>query len=399
MHSGDMTRRAALVALGAAGLPLLGGAGRRVDRAAPRFAAGSARPAVVPSVPVVRRYYIAAETVRWDYTPQGHDLVTGGPFTAHEQEFTCPGPGRLGSVYLKSQYRRYADPCFTTPLPRPAREAYQGILGPVIRARVGDTIQVVFRNDTPFPASMHPHGVFYTKASEGAMPDDGTSGTDTDGVVAPGGTHTYTWRVPDRSGPGPDDPSSVVWLYHDHSVGMGVPGTQAGLVGPIVISRREQSTPDARPVDVDREMFTLFTSFDENHSPYLARNVARFGGDADLDTTDPGFQQANRKASINGYLFGNGPDGTTVSHPALRVGLGERVRWYVFGLGGTGDLHTPHWHGNTVRVAGRRTDVVELLPASMVTADMRPDDPGIWLLHCHVDEHMMAGMVTRYQAG
>jgi hypothetical protein len=51
---------------------------------------------------------------------------------------------------------------------------------------------VLFKNDTPFPASMHPHGVFYDKASEGAPYADGTTGADTeDDAVPPGGTHTY----------------------------------------------------------------------------------------------------------------------------------------------------------------------------------------------------------------
>jgi hephaestin len=61
------------------------------------------------------------------------------------------------------------------------------------------------------------------------------------------------------------------------------------------------------------------------------------------------------------------------------------------------DLHTPHWHGNTVIAAGMRTDAVTLLPASMVVADMVPDNPGIWLFHCHVSDHITAGMQTRYQ--
>jgi hephaestin len=28
---------------------------------------------------------------------------------------------------------------------------------------------------------------------------------------------------------------------------------------------------------------------------------------------------------------------------------------------------------------------------------MVPDDPGIWLFHCHVNDHITAGMITRYQ--
>jgi hephaestin len=45
---------------------------------------------------------------------------------------------------------------------------------------------------------------------------------------------------------------------------------------------------------------------------------------------------------------------------------------------------------------GMRTDVVALLPATMVVADMTPDDPGTWLYHCHVADHISAGMLARY---
>ena len=73
----------------------------------------------------------------------------------------------------------------------------------MIRAQVGDTIHVVFRNTCPFPASVHPHGVFYEKDSEGAPYNDGTSGADkADDAVPPGGRHTYVWQVPERAGPG-----------------------------------------------------------------------------------------------------------------------------------------------------------------------------------------------------
>ena len=61
------------------------------------------------------------------------------------------------------------------------------------------------------------------------------------------------------------------------------------------------------------------------------------------------------------------------------------------------DLHTAHWHGKTVVENGRRTDVVELLPASMKTVDMVASNPGSWLYHCHVNDHITAGMSARWQ--
>jgi hypothetical protein len=47
---------------------------------------------------------------------------------------------------------------------------------------------------------------------------------------------------------------------------------------------------------------------------------------------------------INGYVFGN--------LPGLDMTADRRVRWYLMGIGSEVDLHTPHWHGNTVVVAG-----------------------------------------------
>src|SRR4029077_10500207 len=44
----------------------------------------------------------------------------------------------------------------------------------------------------------------------------------------------------------------------------------------------------------------------------------------------------------------------------------------------------------------RRTDVVELLPATMKVADMQADNPGSWLFHCHVADHMAEGMFARF---
>jgi FtsP/CotA-like multicopper oxidase with cupredoxin domain len=33
----------------------------------------------------------------------------------------------------------------------------------------------------------------------------------------------------------------------------------------------------------------------------------------------------------------------------------------------------------------------------MITADMLADTPGEWMLHCHVADHIEAGMLTTYE--
>jgi hephaestin len=50
-----------------------------------------------------------------------------------------------------------------------------------------------------------------------------------------------------------------------------------------------------------------------------------------------------------------------------------------------------------VNLEGRSyVDVIELAPATARVADMIVDNPGTWLLHCHVADHMMAGMYATY---
>jgi len=159
------------------------------------------------------------------------------------------GSNRIGRVYKKAVYREYTDATFTRRKERGPDEVHLGALGPVIRAEVGDTIKVVFRNNVSFPCSIHAHGVFYRKADEGHGYSDGHSSPGDS--VAPGQVYTYTWEVPERAGPGPNDMSSILWLYHSHVNEM--TDTNAGLFGPIVITRKGYAKPDGSPIDVDRE--------------------------------------------------------------------------------------------------------------------------------------------------
>ena len=48
--------------------------------------------------------------------------------------------------YIKAIFREYTDGTFTVLKGRSAGDEYLGLLGPLIRAQVGDTIQIVFKN-------------------------------------------------------------------------------------------------------------------------------------------------------------------------------------------------------------------------------------------------------------
>ncbi len=93
-----------------------------------------------PPAPRVRTYYVAADEVVWDYVPPGRNL-TG-----------TPGPeieGRSNqTTYRKAVYHEYTDATFNVLKPRPPEWEHLGILGPLIRAEVVDTIKVVFKNNT-----------------------------------------------------------------------------------------------------------------------------------------------------------------------------------------------------------------------------------------------------------
>lgn len=340
------------------------------------------------AAPVTRTYYIAAEDVVWDYAPSGTNRISGKPFEGFEKLAMDPSPFVLGRVYKKTVYREYTDATFETQKPRPAEWQHLGILGPMIRAEVGDTIQVIFRNHARRPYSMHPHGVFYDKASEGAQYDDGT-GRSAEAGIAPGATHTYTWLVPERAGPAHGEGSTSLWMYHSHIDEEG--DVNAGLVGPMIVAARGQAKPDGSPKDADREIVAAFMEFDENISPHFAENIKTYGVTGHkvrfMDNFADPVYAGHLRETINGFSYGN--------TPPFAMQQGERVKWYLMATTNF-EVHAPHWHGNTVVARHMRTDVTSLLPMDMVVADMQPDNPGTWLFHCHTGPHLRAGMVTRY---
>ena len=292
-----------------------------------------------------RQYYIAAEDVNWNYAPSGNDLLTARP---------VPRQWSSKLEWPKTRFIEYTDDTFTTRKPQPE---WLGILGPIIRAEVGDEVIVHFLNRTKLPRDVHPHGLRYDKNNEGSFYLPFGRGD----RVAPGRKYVYHWFASEASGPGPGQPSSIVWWYHGH-VDPAIE-INAGLLGPIIVTAKGKAKADGSPKDVDREFVASFQIFDE------------LGGKPE------GLFYA-----INGFIFGN--------LPGLAMRQGDKVRWYLLAMGNEIDLHTPHWHGEAVSYEGRHTDVVELLPGSMRTVDMIADNPGTWMFHCHVEDHMESGMMA-----
>ena len=59
------------------------------------------------------------------------------------REFFVKSEDSIGGTYWKALYFEYTDGTFKT---RKEKDKHLGFLGPIIRAEVGDTIKVTFRN-------------------------------------------------------------------------------------------------------------------------------------------------------------------------------------------------------------------------------------------------------------
>lgn len=316
--------------------------------------AGTGAVAAAPRLPRVgrtREYWIQVDNITWNVVPNGRDEMMGMTFSADQTTYTALG------------YRAYTHN-WGKPLPGGDDIGpNNGVPGPIIRGRVGDTIVIHFRNnDQKYnnPYSIHPHGVQYGPDSDGSWmaADPDRRGT----AVAPGETYTYTWKCPTTS-PG-------TWVYHDHSKPMPNQAVQAddrapvmelavmmGLYGFIVV------TDDTyRPVD--REFFLFMSEF---WSTYMPVRVDMMG--------------------FNGYAF---VDNT----PTVRARAGERVRWHI---GALGQLpHVFHVHGHRWWNGQRFVDSQDIQASETLVLEWDEDNPGDWLYHCHYSDHFAMGMAGRY---
>ncbi|KAF6717197.1 Hephaestin-like protein 1 [Oryzias melastigma] len=341
---------------------------------------------------VERVYHVGIIEDVWDYAPSGKNLLTGEPIERdeHAQVFLERGPQRIGSVYKKAMFREYTDASYTQLAPRPD---WLGFLGPILRAEVDDVIIVHLKNFASRNYTMHPHGVFYEKNSEGAFYPDRTSGNlKQDDSVPPGGSYTYRWEVRQEFAPTGDDANCLTWVYHSH---IDAPKDIAsGLIGALLTCKkgtlkegRERMNVSAR-TDVDQDVFLMFSVVDENLSWYLMDNIQKCLDPKEVNEDDPDFEESNLMHAINGFVFGN--------LPAIELCQHRAVAWHLFGMGNEVDIHSAFFHGNTLLDRGHRTDTLSLFPATFATAQMVPKAVGKWLLTCQVNDHLQAGMQAFY---
>jgi len=223
---------------------------------------------------------------------------------------------------------------------------YNGTVpGPTIHVRQGDRIRVIFTNHLPEPTTIHWHGL------DVPADMDGVPGM-SQPPVQPGQTFVYEFTASD---PG-------TYIYHTHYDDLFQ--LDSGLYGAFVVD-------PAKPAKdhYDRDYLMLVSSW-RIHST------------------------AENYFSIDGKSY-------PLTKPFM-VRSGDRVRLRTIDISGT-EFHTMHLHGHRFQVVA--IDGQDVAPAqrqTMVTVNIGPGEtrdlaftanaqPGTWMVHCHVADHMMNG--------
>lgn len=274
-------------------------------------------------------YWITAEPMRWNIVPKKRDQMTWSSLK------------NRGRTTINAYGYRAWTPGFGKPLTKSPT-----VPGPLLEATVGDSLVVNFRNLTPGPVTMHPHGAFYANEMDGSYKG---WWTDPGGFVQEGRTFTYLWECPEGT--------QGTWFYHDHGPLTPLP-MYKGLFGPLVIRDPDETPPD-------REYFLAFHNFSPVVFPQLRQLLW----------------------AVNGRAF----TGNTTN---MRAKVGDDVAIHVYGA--DDDLHTFHLHGHRWEENGVIIDNKTFGPADAFRIRFIEDNPGRWLYHCHVLPHLHDGMIGWY---
>ncbi len=222
--------------------------------------------------------------------------------------------------------------------------AYNGTVpGPVFRVNLGDKVKVIFTNDLPEPTVVHWHGIMVPNDM------DGVPGV-TQAPILPHGSFTYVFTA---TRPG-------TYMYHTHYNDFDQ--LDRGLYGAFIIN-----DPKAPKVTHDYPVILSSWRINSDQENFF---------------------------SINGKSY---PE----TMP-LEVKTGDLIRLRFINISGT-EFHTMHLHGHLMKIIARDgnpvtyndvEDTINIGPGQTVDALVKADaDPGTWLLHCHIADHMMNGNV------
>ncbi|XP_040307656.1 coagulation factor V isoform X1 [Herpailurus yagouaroundi] len=311
-------------------------------------------------------YFIAAEEVIWDYAPIIPANMDKKYRSLHLDNFS----NQIGKHYKKVVYKQYQDESFTKRMENPNIKE-DGILGPIIRAQVRDTLKIVFKNMASRVYSIYPHGVTFSPY-EDEVNSSFTSGNNTMvRAVQPGETYTYKWNILESDEPTENDAQCLTRPYYSN-----VDITRdiaSGLIGLLLIckSRSLDKRGIQRAADIEQQ--AVFAVFDENKSWYIEDNINKFCENPDkVKRDDPKFYESNIMSTINGYV----PE----SISTLGFCFDDTVQWHFCSVGTQDDILTIHFTGHSFVYGKRHEDTLTLFPMRGESVTVTMDNVGTWIL-------------------
>ncbi|MGE0406181.1 MAG: multicopper oxidase family protein [Candidatus Korobacteraceae bacterium] len=226
------------------------------------------------------------------------------------------------------------------------------IPGPTIQVNQGDRVRIVFENRLPEATSMHWHG-FEIPISMDGMPYISQK------PVAPGEKFVYEFTLHQAG----------TFFYHSHMAMQ----EMMGMMGMFIMHPEKAWEPR-----VDRDFAIVLQEW-----ALLPNNTV-----------------PNTAGMEFNWLTFNGKSGPATT--PLIAKLGDRVRIRLANMGM--DHHPIHVHGHTFAVTGteggRQAEVlwgpkntVLVGVAEAYDIEFVANNPGDWMLHCHLPHHMMNSMM------
>ena len=248
--------------------------------------------------------------------------------------------------------------------------------GPTLRVHQGDRVIVDFAHSHFHPHTIHWHGQYVPWEMDGAQ------GATQDAVVS-GGTYTYDF-IAKRAG--------TLW-YHCH---VDAPThIMQGLYGMMIVLPQDTKY---EPKDIGHEEVMVLGT--------MNRNAVEAVPGAGLHSHPPGcasgFPNCQNPATQAGHpdvflINGHGyPYTEEQDQSIVHIKPGERVRLRILNAGET--FEEIHLHGHDMQVVAQDgnplspsaryyVDTLPIGPAQRFDVVITGDNPGVWLLHTHVDSH------------
>jgi manganese oxidase len=223
--------------------------------------------------------------------------------------------------------------------------------GPTIQVNNGDRVRIVLENRLPEPTSMHWHGFEIPIAMDG-MPYISQK------PIAPGEKFVYEFTLHQEG----------TFFYHSH----GAMQEMMGMLGMFIMHPKQ-----AHSLRVDHDFGLVLQEW------------ALLPNNSVPNTANMEFN----------WLTINGRSGPSATPLLVRLGSRVRIRFVNIGM----DHHPMHLHGNTFWTTGTEGgrqpestwtsgNTVLVGVAQARDVEFVANNPGDWMLHCHLPHHMMNNM-------